>query len=485
MATENPVFQILAPTGNQALLAAGSRPDSLAVGQIGLFNYHTGLSIDGSVPNDARDIWIGVGQNITGAGAGATLEDIAKSAGQMIQARNATSVTLKPYLASVAKIVEFSGFIAKCETDYALKIEFRNQQAYANYGYNQFAKTFAYRTSCCTQVDCTACPAGDCNELAIALAAAINGDRDHLVTAILYGNKLLGTIGAPTADANTVVTIGTDSITVAVLDADTATQAAAKIVAAINASTTFPYKATSTGAIVTAYPTKSVSAPTAAISTLGAGVLTTVTSNVSTTVADVDVAAFKALYPGVCLSIRITSAPTTASRYAGSIPIAYYNAKDTDIIVTTTGSFDCNGTVTTIQDLQYEDGNGNNLAYDEYMAGGWNGKPGPYRTRAITGLEKPGFSSTIVKTSNYNQVVLTYNQFSVAGWGEHLNNLQTIIAIPCADGTTLAGLVAVTDLIFTNFGTMAGDVAANGGVDCTNLRTGLLTPATDGIESLA
>jgi uncharacterized membrane protein YuzA (DUF378 family) len=65
MATTNPVFQVLTSAGNQALLAAGSRPDALNNGQIGIFNFHTGLSIDGSVPADAKDIFIAIGINRT------------------------------------------------------------------------------------------------------------------------------------------------------------------------------------------------------------------------------------------------------------------------------------------------------------------------------------------------------------------------------------------------------------------------------------
>ena len=72
MATTNPVFQVLVPSGNAALLAAGSTPSSLAVGQLGIFNLHTGLSIDGTALADARDIFMAVGLNLSGAGGGAT-----------------------------------------------------------------------------------------------------------------------------------------------------------------------------------------------------------------------------------------------------------------------------------------------------------------------------------------------------------------------------------------------------------------------------
>jgi uncharacterized protein (DUF2345 family) len=57
MATTNPVFQVLTTSGNQAPLAAGNRVDSLANGQLGIFNYHTGLSVDGTVPGDCKLIF--------------------------------------------------------------------------------------------------------------------------------------------------------------------------------------------------------------------------------------------------------------------------------------------------------------------------------------------------------------------------------------------------------------------------------------------
>lgn len=481
MATENPVFQVLAPTGNQAILTIGQRESALAVGQLGIFNYHTGLSIDGTVPNDARDIYLAVGLSRTG---GVTLEDIQRSSGQVIQAsRNGTALTVKGYIAALPKIIEITGFDATCETDYSVKIEVRSQQGYGVSGYSQISETFNFKTGCCAQADCVSCPEGDCNELALGMVNEINLQAEHWTTASLFANILNATIiTAPTADGDLTVTVGTETFVVPILDADTQTGVATKIAAFINATTTSAYKASSSAAIVSVYPIKSKSANTAVIgiaNQLGLTASTFTTGNVTIT----DLPAFIVAHPGVCASIRITSNAAADVPFNGGIPIKYYSGTYQNIIVSLTDGFACNGTLTTAQELQIEDGDGRSIANDEYVAGGWNGRPGPYRTSAVTGLQKGSYDQFIVATSKYNTISLAYDQYSVAGWLEHRNNLRTDIAIPCADSVTLQGVFTIFDLIFTGFGAMTGDVAT---MDCTNVPvTTINSYALDGIESLS
>src|SRR5687767_3280094 len=222
MATTNPVFQVLVTSGDQGLLAAGSRPDALAVGQLGVFNYHTGLSIDGSVAADAKEIFLAVGVDPNGVGS---IQDIVTSAGQVIQVRNAKSLTYRGYMAGAPKIVDVSGFTAKCEEIYSIKMEFRNGQIYAENGYNPFYKTFSMKTAYCAD-QCEECGDGDCNEIAQSLVAQINAEPDKLVTAGYVVNAITATVAAePTASGNIVVTIGSGgtqtAYTVAIVDADT------------------------------------------------------------------------------------------------------------------------------------------------------------------------------------------------------------------------------------------------------------------------
>jgi hypothetical protein len=486
MATTNPINQVLVPSGNQALLGAGSRVSSLLNGQVGVFNFHTGLSVDGTVPADCKDIFIAVGINRTTGGTDA-MEDFAKSSGQMIQVRHASALTVKAYVPEIAQVEEITNFTVKCETDYNVKVEFRNGKSYGVNGYNQFTKTFNYRTGCCAPTtDCDDCSAVGSNvELVQGLVTAINADTDALLVASMFGWKITATVnGAPTSDANTVVTIGTTTYTVAVLDADTTAQAAAKIVAVINTQVDSPYKATLSGSIISVYRKTVPTTNTETISVTGAGVtMNTIVAATKTTVTDS--AGFAVAYPDAALGLRLTGAIATRPAANGSINLNYYKT-GTKFIVSLVEDFggfsSCNGTVTNITQLQYPEGKGYDIQQLEYAAGGWNGKPGPYRTNSVTGLQKNTFEYFASATANYTLIYLAYNIKSVGGWEEYENNLLTTIAIPCADSTTLQGLFTVLDLIFTQFGAFTNDVA---GIDCTNTGTSGLAANVDGIESIA
>jgi hypothetical protein len=476
MATTNPVKTVLVTSGNQAPLAKDKKVDELKNGQIGIFNAHTGLSVDGTVLGNARDIFLAVGINRTTGGTD-TMEDFNKSAGQVLQVRNARAYTVKGYVGEVQKVVAVTGFDAKCETDYALKVNIDSPQNFQTNGYNFIAKTYNYKTGCCAQEDCVSCPEGDCNELAVGMVANINADAEKLFIASLFANKLVGTVSAASSDGNATVVIGTETFVVPVLSADTATQTAAKIAAFINTTSGAGYKATSSAAVLSVYPTKSVATPTTIITTSGAGVTIGTTSNVNTTITDV--AAFKAAYPGACLSIKITNNPEVRPAYSGNINVLYHKT-GLSFNVSLVEGFTCNGTATTITEFQAKEGSGYDLAQLEYSQQG-NGSS-PYKTRSTTGLEI-ATESFVSKSTNYNVISLAYDQFSVAGWAEHLNNLETIIAIPCASTTTLTGLVAMLDPIFAQFSPMANDVAD---MDCTNTNTSTINDySLDGIESLA
>jgi hypothetical protein len=480
MATTNPVFQVLTTSGDQALLAAGSRVDALNNGQLGIFNYHTGLSIDGTVPGDARDIFIAVGINRTTGGTD-DMEDFNKSAGQLIQVRNAKSRTAKATVDEIAKVIELTGFTANCDSDYALRLTFLGQKIYGMNGYNGVAKTFNYHTGCCSDPCGDGCGDGNPVELAFGLAANINADPDLLVAATIFGNKITAVIStAPTADGNTVVTVGTTTYTVAVLDADTTAQAAQKIVDAINTQTGSPYRASLTGSTISIYEKAPGQASTATFAVTGSGVAATGIV-ASTKTAVTDEAAFKAAYPGASVILRLTSAIEVRKAVNGGINLGYHKA-GINFEAHLVDGFVCNGTLTTITEFQFREGSGYDLQQLEYVAGGWNGKPGPYRQSTTTGMARDGIEYFTSVSAKYNVLSLTYDQFSVGGWLEYLNNLETIIAIPCADTTTLTGLVAVLDLIFTQFQPLANDVAS---MDCTNSRTGLLAANVNGIQALS
>ena len=480
MATTNPVYQVLVTSGNQAPLAAGNPVSALAVGQIGVFNVHNGLSLGAaSIVGDTREIFIAVGIDPDGVGS---LQDINKSAGQVIQVRNAKSYTLKGYVDDLPKIVDIMGFKAKCETDYAIKIELRNGEVYATNGYNQFAKTFNFKTGCCSD-ECVECGEGDCNELAKGLVSNVNNDPDGLILAsFVYGLIAVDITATPTADGTIIFTIGTTTYTVDVLDADDEYAVATKMAAAINASSTSPYTAVPAGAGLNIYSKGESGEDELTITDDGSTGVTVTSSTLTKEEVEVaDVNDFIADNPGVCLGIRLTSVPTKIRNYC-SVNIKYTKLRATNLIVTTPEGFTCNGTVTTVQELQYSEGKGYDVKQLEYVAGGWNGKPGPYRVSETTGLARDGFVYFASQSVNYQILSLTYDQMSVGGWLEYLNNLETIVAIPCGDTTTLTGLVAILDAIFTQFQPKANDAAL---LDCDNDPTTELADNVNGISSLS
>jgi hypothetical protein len=184
--TTNPVFQVLVPKGNQALLAAGSTVEALAVGQMGFFDYNTNLSLNASSPVPS-EFYFAVGVDTNGD---SVKDKVLFSAGHKIPVRangRIVAVEDKCSVAALGKIVEISGFTADCETDYSVKIEVRNQQGYLYHGYNPIRKTFDVTTGCCDD----GCTTGDCDAssqplLALALAQAINSDPDDVFQAYLW-----------------------------------------------------------------------------------------------------------------------------------------------------------------------------------------------------------------------------------------------------------------------------------------------------------
>ena len=75
----------------------------------------------------------------------------------------------------------------------------------------------------------------------------------------------------------------------------------------------------------------------------------------------------------------------------------------------------------------------------------------------------PGFNYLANESAKYDQFSLVYDQFSTAGWGEYLNNLMTLVAIPAADTVTRNSFATVMDAILgttTLFEPLADDAAA-------------------------
>lgn len=172
----NNLFQVLVSSGNQAILAAGNTLDNLLLGQIGIFDARTNLSIDGTA--NVKDFYIAVAVDMDGDGV---KDSIVKSAGQYIQGRNMTALTQKPYVAGQSMVFTVTGYEGIPDEDFGLKLEFRNSQISRTQGTVQFSKTFTTRT---TYIHQDAVPTGDANQITIDLVNQINNDNSGLATAV-------------------------------------------------------------------------------------------------------------------------------------------------------------------------------------------------------------------------------------------------------------------------------------------------------------
>jgi hypothetical protein len=177
MSTNNDVFQILVVDPAIAPATAGETLEDLEVGQIGVFDADTNLAVNAaSAP--VREFFIAVGVDPAATGS---VTDIDKSAGQTIQTKGIRSYNFRAHTASRPQIVEVTGYTAKCDTDYALKLEMRNAEIYRRQGANQFSQTYAVRTETCA--DCTDCGDANVNLLTKNLRDAINLQNKSVVTA--------------------------------------------------------------------------------------------------------------------------------------------------------------------------------------------------------------------------------------------------------------------------------------------------------------
>lgn len=448
MNRNNDVFKVLVTTGDQDLLATGQNLDALALGQVGIFDAKTNLSVD-ETDTPPQSLYFAVGVDRDGDGV---KDDVDVSAGQFIQTKNTKALSFRPHTASRPQILDIETFEnVPCETDFTIRVEYRNQEILRRIGFNQFSRAFSIKTGC---DDCTAGVSNDENEVQKALIEAINAQEDGLITASAYayqGNVTVTGAG-PTADGNITVTIGTTDVVVAVLNADDADATAVKIAAAINTDGT--YDASVTGAVVTitGATTDAVSVDAAAT-----GTTTTVANLAKTTVSDVS--AFETSFPDSAIGVRLTTVELSKSNFS-NVNLTYYHPRQTSIIVSLVDGFDCtNTTVTEVQSAANEEGNGYDIKQKEYHSQ-LDGN-GPYVTSEVTGVAKQRkfFAS---EDEEYDQFIIESEFISDSGWKKYSSPISTIIAVPGASTTTRGALVAAIDVLFADLGfdTLASDAAA-------------------------
>lgn len=385
MSANNPVFQVLVPTGNQGILAAGSAVTSLAVGQIGVFSATTGLSQDATTIVNERAIFLAVGVDTTG---GTTLNSVNTSAGQSIPRNALDDYSFRCYNPEQPNIVDITDFTnVECETTYSFKIEFRgNSQQYQMYGFNQFTKVFSVTTPCCGP-GCD-CPSGDCNKLAELFVNAVNADTDGIV--------LANYLDYTTTPGSPVVVPAND---VAAWIADPA-----------NA--------------------------------------------------------------GKCLGVRLTSIPSKVYTYC-NIPLRYYKMVQFLMIVSLIDDLSCEALTNTFQIPSFGEGQGKDIGWLEYEAGGYNGRPGPYRVGEMAGTAIGNFERYSTNAGKYNQLNLHYSPQITGGWDEYKNKMNTIVVAECTTGAnpnrTFDQLLPVLDAYFETQGFKPlEDALAN--CDCTTVQ---------------
>lgn len=428
MSRNRDVFQVLATTGNQALAVEGTALEALLPGQIGIFSYSDNLAIDGAPIGDATNFYIAVGK-----GTGGVTTDILKSSGEFIPRQGIVGYSARCYTPEQPKVIELTNIKAKCDTEYGIKFELRNQQAYRTNGYNAVTKSFVVKSDCCD--DCAeGCNTGNVFNLVADLVAEVNADTEKLILAQAIGSTgSLTVTAAATTNGNVTVTVAGVAKNVAVLAGDTAVIVAGKIAAALPA-------ATANGNVVGISGTPG----TVVFAAGGTGVTATTTPVTKAVVTDIP--AFEAANPAATLGIRFTAAAGTVYNYS-NINLAYFDPRATDLIPSLIMGFDCSGTLTTTQEIVYEEGAGYDLRQLEYFAGGWNGKPGPYRASTLMGLERAGFEYHVNPEGKYVTFYINYNNQSIGGWQHYTNHGATIVAIPSDAATTLTQFSAAMDLI--------------------------------------
>ncbi len=182
----NPINQVLVVT-NPAILAAGGAISTLSPGQLGIFNYDTGLSIATFATLPAK-FYLAVGE-----GTGNVLSDVRKSSGECLRKSMLNTAFSKGYKAPVDQVhtITFgAGFTALRGEDYTLRLNFYSGHILSQNGFAIPSKAFTYSPPIAG--DPTA--AFSTADFTTGLAAVINADPEKIIVATRSANTLVLTI---------------------------------------------------------------------------------------------------------------------------------------------------------------------------------------------------------------------------------------------------------------------------------------------------
>lgn len=184
----NDVFRVL-PVNDCTLLEPGPGVSlkDLNIGQLGAFDADTNLAIDQFTSPMPKNIFFALAYQ-TESGA----VDYRTSAGQVIQRQGVVGYTTKLCTSGSPMKVTVGNFKAECDTEYGVRVEFRNAKINRIQGYNQFSKAYMVKTPCCD--DCAeGCGSLDANVLTQLFVANINADQSGLVLAQPVARQALTT----------------------------------------------------------------------------------------------------------------------------------------------------------------------------------------------------------------------------------------------------------------------------------------------------
>jgi len=354
----NDVFKVL-PVTNCTLLAPGTgvSVDDLAVGQLGAFDAATNLAVNAFTSPMPKEVFFALAYTTS---AGTT--DYRTSAGQLIQRQGVVGYTEKLCSTGAPMTVTVGSYKAQCDTEYGVRIEFRNSKISRIQGYNQFSKAYMVTTPCCD--DCAeGCGSLDANILTQQFVATINNDESQLVIAQPVARQAL-----------TIATHGTSQ-----------NYSIGQVMLAADVERLIVFNTTALEAAK------------------------------------------------VYADFQLVSQPLSIGSFC-QVNLQYYKLLETVLIVSLIEGFGCSGATTINEYPVYAEGTGNNILQKEYHASGWSGS-GPYKLSQVTGTAYGNIVYLSDKNTNYDQIILEYNQTSESGWKEYSNTLSTVFAYPCDDCT--------------------------------------------------